>query len=402
MQVLLERLGNPHLAYQTFHVAGTKGKGSTAAFLASILDSAGYRTGLYTSPHVSDPGERISVSIPPPEDITLTDLIAQIEDLIRSTPSTALPGSYQLTAFELVTLFALLYFRAQACQCAVIEAGIGGRYDATNIIQPSACLLTPVDLDHMEILGDTRESIARAKSGIIKPGIPVFCGFQTPGVKNIFREVSDSQHCPIRFLDEELETFLINTDITGTTCFLKLKKMQEQSFRLKLLGAFQAENAALAYLTIRDMLPHLNAQTMQEGVEKTFLPGRMELYRSTPPIVLDGAHTPFSIKSVLSSFDQIFPKHRILIFGAVLGKQIEAMAQILAPAFREIIISTPGYFKESDPEQVFRIFKGLHPETILEKKPSEALAKALQLSNKTDPILVTGSFFMISEIRKLL
>ena len=113
-----------------------------------------------------------------------------------------------------------------------------------------------------------------------------------------------------------------------------------------------------------------------------------------------GAHTPFSVKSLLTSFDHIFPRNRILVFGAVLGKQIEAMAQILAPAFREIIISTPGYFKESDPEEVFRIFKKLHSGTILEKKPSEALAKALQFSNKTDPILVTGSFFMISEIRK--
>jgi dihydrofolate synthase/folylpolyglutamate synthase len=340
--------------------------------------------------------------MPPPEDNTMTDLIAQIEDLISSTPSAALPGSYQLTAFELVTLFAFLYFRATECQCAVIEAGIGGRRDATNIIQPSACLLTPVDLDHTEILGDTIESIAREKSGIIKPGVPVFSGFQAPEVKNIFKTVSHSHHSPICFLDEELETFSVNTDIAGTTCCLKLKEMQEQTFRLKLLGAFQAENAALAYLTIRNMFPQLSSQIMKEGVEKTFLPGRMELYQTTPPIVLDGAHTPFSVKSVLSSFDQIFPKHRILIFGAVLGKQIEAMARILAPAFREIIISTPGYFKESDPEQVFRIFKKLHSRTILEKKPSEALAKALQFSNKTDPILVTGSFFMISEIRKLL
>jgi len=400
MRFLLERFDNPHLAYKTLHVAGTKGKGSTAAFLASVLDFAGYKTGLYTSPHVSDPGERILVSMAPPEDDVIVDLVNQISNVIESIPPTSLPGSFQLTFFELITLLAFLCFRATECRFAIIETGIGGRLDATNIIQPSACLFTPVGLEHTDVLGNTIESIAREKSGIIKPGIPVFSSGQVPEVKSIFKEVSASKNSPISFLDEEIEKFSTNPGTEGTSFVLKLKGMKARGFRLKLLGEFQAENASLAYLTVRKIFPRMSCKVITEGIERTFLPGRMELIRTTPPVILDGAHTPLAVKSLWSSFNKIFPEKGILIFGAISGKKIEDMARILAPGFSEIIVSTPGYFKESDPEEMGRIFKKFNSCTILEKNPSEALQRALKTAQNKFPILVTGSFFMISEIRK--
>jgi dihydrofolate synthase/folylpolyglutamate synthase len=400
MEFLLEQFDNPHLAYKTLHVAGTKGKGSTAAFLASVLHSAGYKTGLYTSPHVSDPGERILVSMAPPEDNIIINLVNQIVEFIESIPSDSIPGSFQLTFFELVTLLAFLYFRTTKCHFAIIETGIGGRLDATNIIQPSACLLTPVDLEHTDVLGDTLESIAREKSGIIKPGVPVFCSGQVPEVRDIFRQVSASKNSPISFLDEEIEKLSVNIDAEGTRFVLKLKGMKTQRFRLKLLGAFQTENAALAYLAVRNVFPRINCEVIIKGIEKAFLPGRMELIRTKPSVILDGAHTPLAVNSLWASFSKIFPEKGILIFGAISGKKIEEMARILAPGFREIIISTPGYFKESHPEEVFRIFRQYNSSTILEKDPSGALQKALQVAQNELPILVTGSFFMISEIRK--
>ena len=400
MKILLERFDNPHLAYQTFHVAGTKGKGSTAAFLASVLKSAGYRTGLYTSPHVSDPSERISVSVPPANNEILAGLAGQIRDMVESLPSSSLPGAFPLTAFELVTLFAFLYFRATDCQVAVIETGIGGRLDATNVIHPSACLLTPVELEHTDVLGDSIVSIAKEKSGIIKTGIPVFSAKQVSEVKNIFRKASGLQQSSIRFLDEEIERFLVDSHSEGTDFALKFKGVVERKFTLKLLGGFQAENAALVYLMLKHTLPQLDEALIEEGFKKAFLPGRMELIHTPPPIVLDGAHTPSAVGKLLASFRNIFSGQGILIFGCVSGKRIEEMANILAPDFKKIIISTPGYFKESHPEEVFTIFEKLNPNTFLEREPSEALQKALTASHESCPILVTGSFYMISEIRK--
>ncbi len=400
MRKLLEGFDNPHLAYQTIHITGTKGKGSSAAFLASALDAAGYRTGIYTSPHVSDPGERISISKPIDDACIIADLVNQIQNMIESTPVASLPGSFQWTTFELVTLLAFLYFRATECHIAVIETGIGGRLDATNVIQPLACLFTPVELEHTDVLGDTIESIAGEKSGIIKPGVPVFSGVQVPEVKTIFQEVSAANRSPIRFLDEEMEQLSITIEAEGTKCVLKLKGVEERKFRLRLLGEFQAENASLAYLALRKTFPQMSCEIIEKGLGKAFLPGRMELIQTKPPVILDGAHTPLSIQGLLSSFRKLFPKKGILIFGSISGKQTEAMAKTLAPEFREIIISTPGYFKESNPNEVYNIFKKLNSDTILEKNPLEAVQKALKVSQHDFPILVTGSFFMISEIRK--
>ena len=402
MRLFLERLGNPHRSYQIFHVAGTKGKGSTSAFLTSILETAGYNIGLYMSPHVSDAGERISVSIPPSDIHILTTLVSEIQEVIESIPPDSLPGSFEITAFELVTLLAFLYFRAAGCQYAVVETGIGGRYDVTNVVHPRACLLTPVDLEHMEILGNTLECIARDKSGIIKPGIPVFCGIQTPEVTRVFQEESLSQNAPIWFLDEEIEHLAAHAGTKETAMTLKLRLQEERKFRIRLLGEFQAENAALAYLVIRQLFPHIPCETIEKGLEKTFIPGRMELIQTHPPIMLDGAHTPLAAERIMTSYKKMFSKKGILIFGSIVGKSPEEMAKILAPAFREIIISTPGYFKKSDPDEVFRIFREYHPNTVLKKEPPEALQKALEAAQNELPILVTGSFFMIAEIRKLL
>lgn len=402
MRWLLGRVGNPQHAYRIIHLAGTKGKGSTAAFLANALGAAGYQTGLYTSPHVSDPGERISVTTLPSNTSIVRELVAQISDIVTSTPQTGLPGGFHWTAFELVTVFALLYFKVAGCRVAVIETGIGGRWDATNIVEPIACVLTPIDLEHTEILGNTLEQIAYEKAGIIKPGVPVFSAPQPPEAKQVFQQISQQHAAPIRFLDEELLVLDTFVHSLGTEVFLRIRGMQTQHFRLKLLGDFQARNAALAYLALRQIFPSAPCKSIIAGFERTFLPGRMELIASTPPVLLDGAHTSLAISQVLATYLSMFPPPRILIFGAIAGKNITDMARLLSPHFQHIIISTPGTFKESDPHNVCRIFQAMHPSVMLESVPEHALQLALNLSQSRVPILVTGSFFMVAEIRKLL
>lgn len=401
MHLLLDRCGNPHLAYNVIHVAGTKGKGSTAAFIASALRAAGYQTGLYTSPHVSDPAERMSVTTVPSHATLLSDLMAELQAALAALPQNTLPGAFSWTMFELVTAFAFLYFRAAGCRYAVIETGIGGRWDVTNVVQPIASVLTPLDLEHTDLLGDSLTSIAQEKSGIIKPGCPVFSAHQPPAARVVFEQVSQAQHAPLCFLDDVLDELSAHTSLHGTAVNLRLHRMRPRSFHLNVLGRFQAENAALAYLTLRTVLPRLPIHQILTGFQQMFLPGRMEVVQTTPPVFLDGAHTPLAVERLLTAFQELFLERGILVFGAIDGKNIVDMARLLAPHFTQIIISTPGTFKVSHPEEVTAIFQAVHPHTLLVPDPQDAFRLALHAAQRQLPILVTGSFYLVAEIRKL-
>jgi dihydrofolate synthase/folylpolyglutamate synthase len=400
MTALLARLGNPERSYRIVHVAGTKGKGSTAALIASVLEASGQKTGLYTSPHVATPLERITVSRAFPDPGSFVEGALRLADMIRGLGRRDLPGGFSPTTFELYTLLAFLAFRAEGCESAVVETGIGGRLDATNVVSPVASVITPLDLEHTEILGDTMGKIAWEKAGIMKPGAPVFIGFQPGEAKDVFRRAAAGRTTEPVFLDEALEELDASLDAGGTTVHIALRGMKREEFRLSLLGRFQAENAALAYLALTRAFPRIRREAYAEGFLKASLPGRMEVLRRTPPLVVDGAHTPLAVRRLLESFKEIFPGDAVLVFGSVAGKKPREMAEILAPAFRRIVISTPGTFKESDPEAVARIFAERNPETILVRDPREALRAAEDAAGQS-PILVTGSFYMIAEIRRL-
>lgn len=402
MRRLLGLFDDPDSGLRIIHVAGTKGKGSTSALLASILDAAGHRTGLYTSPHVSSPFERIAIAGEPSRPELLVRIGGEVKGVIDSLPRDGMPGHFAPTTFELYTLLAFLYFREAGCEEAVIEVGIGGRLDATNIVMSESAVITPLDLEHMEVLGDTIEQIAFEKAGIIKPGMPAFAGFQPPAAKQVLRDTALARGSSITFLDEQLESLGTTLDARGTTFRLHLSGDIPVEFRLSLLGEFQAENAALACLTLRRTRPEIPLDCYRDGLLAASLPGRMEVVGTNPPVVLDGAHTPLAVSRLVDSFDKIFPGEAVLVFGSVAGKRPREMASILARRFPRIVISTPGTFKESNPEQVFEIFRSLNPGTVLEKMPEAALRRARQESGGTRPILVTGSFYMVAEIRRLL
>jgi dihydrofolate synthase/folylpolyglutamate synthase len=402
MRRLLGMFDDPDRELSAFHVAGTKGKGSTAALIASVLRAAGHRTGLYSSPHVNSPFERISLTGETPRNELLVRLGREVKSALEALPAEGLPGHFAPTTFELYTLLALLYFREAGCQYAVIEVGIGGRLDATNVIMPVASVITPLDLEHTDVLGDTLQKIAWEKAGIIKPGVPAFIGLQPPGMKEVFRRAGQERGSTITFLDEETRMLSPRLDADGTSFTVQFAGEQAEELRLAMLGEFQAENAALALLALRRTMPEIPMACFREGFSRTILPGRMEVRGRAPAIVLDGAHTPLAVTRLLSSFRAIFPGEAILLFGSVSGKRPREMAAILAAPFSRVIISTPGTFKESDPEEVAEIFRGFNPATVLEKDPARALRRAREESAGTRPILVTGSFYMIAEIGKLL
>jgi dihydrofolate synthase/folylpolyglutamate synthase len=400
MRTLIEALGFPYKSYTSVHVAGTKGKGSTAAFIASALAAHGHKTGLYTSPHIVSYMERFSVCGKPVEESILIGSVGIIRDVVSDLIDRGIIASP--TVFELLTLCAFICFKEAGCTHTVFEVGLGGRLDATNVIEPAACAITPIDLEHTEILGNTIEEIAFEKGGIIKEGVPVFIGFQEKAARQVFEKLSESRHAPAVFLEDELEELKPELSFAGTRADVSLSGRHKLDLSLSMIGDFQAENATLAFLLISRTFPEVSEESILKGFAAARLPGRMEIVQGSPVIVFDGAHTPLASRKLVESFKRLFPDKGVLLFGAVLGKNYAEMGKILAPHFSAIVVSTPESPRQSDPDSVFSLFSKLNSATFLEKNPEQALAKAIELSGKKLQILVTGSFYMVAAIKRLL
>ncbi len=399
MEKLLQHFGNPEKGLKLIHIAGSKGKGSTGILTASALNAAGFKTGLYTSPHISTYKERITLAGSFFSEESYISTIEEIADRIQSFSVDDTTGSSEATTFELLTLTAFMMFQKNNCSWAVIETGIGGRLDATNVILPEAVIITPVEREHTDILGDTLHEIALEKAGIIKKNVPVFSGYQKKEVLQVLQERAEANSGPLYTLEtcytviQSIPSFSENS----VTCIDKTGR--KLSCRLKMIGSVQAENAALAWMCLDHLEIPFSAAA--EGFSRAVLPGRFEITGTDPVYIFDGAHTPQSIKQVIESYRELFGEKGILIFGAVAGKDIGTMAQLLSSLFDHILISTPGTFKENNPKEVYAVFRNLRNDTLLIENSTEALQTALQLSHGNLPILVTGSFYMAGEIRKM-
>jgi dihydrofolate synthase/folylpolyglutamate synthase len=409
MKVLRHVFGDPDRGINIIHIAGSKGKGSTGIFLARLLEAAGHNTGLYASPHVSTYRERISRAGDFFPDSLYLSQINLIHRTIDNLPKGTLPYQSRPTSFELLTILAFLIFKESGCGWGVIETGLGGRLDATNIFSPEAVVLTPVELEHTDILGSTLEAIAGEKAGIIKPGIPVFSGFQKREVEQVFIDICHLQKAPLTLLRKEVDIDIGSACAAGREVTFQFADGCSNKTRLSMPGVVQPENAALALTVLRGLsskyglLP--DDEQITETLSRAALPGRMEIISTrwgdfTGTIVFDGAHTSSSIKKLLETFREIYPVGGSLIFGSVEGKDVVGMAKILARSFEKIVISRPGTFKKSDPGRVYAEFFKRNPGTMLQIEPDKALKEAFKGCH--GPILVTGSFFMVSEIRKLL
>jgi dihydrofolate synthase/folylpolyglutamate synthase len=404
MRRLLAFFGNPEQELRTIHLAGSKGKGSTALFLARGLEALGRRTGLYTSPHVSSYQERI----------TLAGRFFPEETYIRagSKVAAAIPafslreeeGSALPTTFELITLTAFLTFVEEECEWAVIETGIGGRLDATNVIIPEASVITPIELEHTELLGNTIEEIAGEKAGIIKEEVPVFLGYQQEEAARRLRTAAREKSAPLQELSGECMELQARLRPEGTEAELHWRDGTEDRFRTPMLGEVQAENAALALLVLRSLLNPAGTamERMREAFSSCRLAGRMELIATSPPLICDGAHTVSSLRRLLDAMERIYPgRQPVVIFGAVLGKDWEGMAALLAERCRTAVVSTPGNFKQSDPEELHRICRAVGLHSLLRSEPADALREARRIAETEQPVLATGSFYMVAEIRSL-
>lgn len=406
MRAILDHIGNPERDFRSIHVAGSKGKGSTASFLAKGLCAIGHKTGLYTSPHLTDYRERFTISgqfFPEAQLVQTANLLVSRLEGFRFEDEW---GTTEPTAFELYTSYAFLLFSQTGCAWAVIETGLGGRLDATNTIVPEAAVITPIELEHTAILGNTISLIAEEKAKIIKPGVPVFISKQRDDARAIFTSEAERQHSRLYDLEAEVEALATRTEIDGEQVSIDWTRGEQTRLTLSMRGEVQAENCALALLVLRKL--HLyEPQVTERALEEARLPGRMEFLGDAPPLVIDGAHTVESLRHLLNSFRQLFGNSgNTVIYGVLEDKDHLHMTQLLLPLFDRIIVSRPGTFKRSNPKALFQLLQDEvgelrnPPRLLLEENADKALQLALETTEKDKAILCTGSFYLCGEITR--
>ena len=517
MKFFCRKFGNPENAERCFHVAGSKGKGSVSMFIASILREAGFKTGLYTSPHILDFLERVSLAGLKFSDEIYEKAADELMKTVEAVKEEELPGGRGITWFELVTIFAFLVFRQAKTDFAVYEVGLGGRLDSTNVVNPICACIGPIELEHTEFLGDTVEKIAAEKGGIIKPDSKVVIAKQIPSVRKVFEEIAKERNAELFFVDDEIKNlqFKIEKISSGTQACERVTSSNETnsdknadalgieaapeafwsangrmergdaeqriarsersegnaqkknhpvmsvSFeakyfsrpvhaKLKMLGKFQAQNAALAALAVKIALPEISEETIEKGLSKAVLPARFEVvpspknYENIPYLVLDGAHTvnseTFTMETMeetgllemgADSGDEVSGAEKakntddaeetdkadnadlgtensdsrkpVLLFACAADKDVKDIAPLFKGKFRKIFLTKPGNVKISDTKKMEDAFDENGIPYDFDADFSSQIKKALNFADeKKSVLLVTGSFYLVAEAKKIL
>ncbi len=411
MRLLAEIAGHPEEAVPSVHIAGSKGKGSLCVMIASILEAAGIPSARYLSPHVSDFRERCSQPLGPfPETIYAAageELRALVQRYRSSTLSAAIPkGSpSEPTFFELATLFYFLCCRQAKIKAGVVEVGLGGRLDATNILTPLLAVIMPIELEHTDILGSTIKAIAGEKAGIIKRGVPCLCAEQTPEALTRIRRFAREKESSFHYFPKEARLENIQVDTEGTEAFIVFpnKKLfaRPLHFRLRLIGEIQAANAAIAALAVRLAFPYIDDRAISAGLAAAELPARFQRLRNNPPLIVDGAHTPRSFQLCVTLFTRLYGRGGVLLFACAADKAVTAMAAAAATAFSRVFVTSPGSFKASDPEKAFQVFTAMGIEASLISDTSAAVAESIKTAEEERlPLLAAGSFYLSAIVIK--
>jgi len=400
MRALLERLGNPQDRYKTIHIAGTKGKGSVSAFCATALQEAGYKTGLYTSPHLRDFTERIQIDHAPIPEDALAALVEEIKPHVAAIP--------RLTTFEITTALAFWYFARQRVEAAVIEVGLGGRLDATNLITPQVSVITSISKDHTCVLGDTLGEIAAEKGGIIKPGVPVVLAPQRSEPREILRQIAAERGCPLTQVGADYKFSIKSRALDGQVVSIWRPNGapgEPVLLKIGLLGDHQAENAATAYAALHvagETGLSLSERDIRRGLEETAWPGRFEVLESRPvPLIVDAAHNPYSANALRNALDQYFPaRPLVLIVGFSADKDVPAMLNAWLPHARQVIATQSGHPRAMPPGEIAAVVRKISDLPVTTAPDAAAaLAEARRLASEDDLILGTGSIFLAASVR---
>jgi dihydrofolate synthase/folylpolyglutamate synthase len=412
MRALAELAGHPEHKAQAIHVAGSKGKGSVTGMIAAILEEEGFNAARYTSPDVNDKRERITRGGRFFEEDVYIEAgkeLVRLEGELRAAGEKHRPpfdAEGAPTFFELMTLYFFLCARKGGCDFLAVETGMGGRLDATNIVDPLVSVITLIEKEHTEYLGDTIAAIAGEKAGIIKPGKPLVLAEQSPEALEVFRERARLSGSPLLYFPDRARVGGIRITKEGSFFTLNGRGGGFLSSPLDLFvpipGEVQARNAGLAALAAKTAFPSLKETSIRRGLARFTLPARFERIREDPDFIIDGAHTPRSVELCVKTFVRLYGEGGILLFGCAAGKDARGMAEITGPHFSRIIITTPGAFKASYPRQVFDIFQetGNGEKALLIEDTAAAIGEALALGRDRGlPVLGTGSFYLAGEIR---
>ena len=401
MFALMEELGNPQTKYPIIHVAGTKGKGSVSALCASGLKVAGYKVGLYTSPHLLDFCERIQINGEPISHEFLVELVEEIKPAVAKIP--------KLTTFEITTALGFLAFAKQECNAAVIEVGLGGRLDATNIVTPQVSVITSLSYDHMAVLGDTLAKIAGEKAGIIKKGVPVVSSTQKEEALEVLERVATEKSCPFTLVGKDISYESVSTSLDGQVVSIRPSKSirgysttNDIELKIPLLGSHQLENAATAYAALKVSGLEISDEAIQKGFAQVKWRGRFEIARREPPMIFDSAHNEDSFAKLRETLETYFPGKQVyLIFGASEDKNIPGMFAAMKPKIQRLIVTRADHPRALEEEKIVELARQAEIEYEAVSPVESALARALELSAKDGSIVLSaGSMFVTAEVMR--
>ena len=400
---ILELLGNPHKKLKCIHIAGTNGKGSTTSMINSILMSAGNKVGMYTSPYLEVFEERIQIDSKNISENSLSLVVSKVKNAVDQVIEL---GFEHPTEFEIITCAAFLYFYIEKVDFALIEVGLGGRLDSTNVITPILSIITSISLDHMQVLGNTIELIAGEKAGIIKNKVPVVLYPQEVEVEKVIEKTCIENNSPlIKVKKNSAELLNINDEASTQAIIIKTYKDQ-YNIELSLLGSNQLLNCATA-LTSIEMLKDLGVKIEKNniiyGLSHVKWNGRLEVMDREPLIVIDGAHNIDGINSLVESLKKYFKYDKlILVLGILADKQVEAMIKVIAPLATQIIAVTPHSNRGSLATELKKVVLNYNENCEAIESYSEAYKKALTYATSKDLILFSGSLHMIGDMRKII
>ncbi len=398
MRELMILLGSPEQQYPILHVAGTKGKGSTSALMASALSAAGFRTGLYTSPHLQDYVERIQVDGQLVSHAQLVELVEQVKPAVAKIP--------KLTTFEITTAIGFLHFAQQNVGSAVIEVGLGGRLDATNVVTPRVAVITSLSYDHMAVLGNTLTLIAGEKAGIIKPGVPVVSSPQKDEARVVLEKIAAERNAPLTLVGRELTFERGEHSLEGQTLTILYRQTPDSNpksviLRIPLLGQHQVVNATTAYAALQVSGLNISVEAIARGFAKVKWPCRFEIVRREPPVILDSAHNQDSFEKLGQTLEDFFPGRKvILIFGSSEDKDGSGLLAALKGRLKLVLATQANHPRALEPAIIVATAErlGIGAEAVL---PVEAaLARALELAASGGEIVLSaGSMFVTAEVK---
>ncbi len=404
MNRLLASLGNPHRKLRCVHIAGTKGKGSTATMLASMLANCGKTIGLYTSPHLNDVRERIQIN---GEMIPATDMTRLMG---RIAPAVKRLAKDEPTYFEILTALGFVYFFEQDVDLAVIEAGLGGRLDSTNVVRPEVCAITSISYDHVQQLGHTLAKIAEEKAGIFKPGVPAVSAPQPRDVRQVLERVAAKVKAPLRFAGTDMEfSFRFESSRPigpHTRVSLTAGGSRFEHLAVPLLGDHQAVNCGLA-LSVMAILKErglqIDDQRAIEGLAKAHLPGRMELIHEDPRILVDGAHNAASVEALMRAIGQNIPyDSMVVIFGCRSDKDIAGMLRHIQLGADKVIFTDGCAPRSADPDELAAEYtERCGKMAQVAPRLEDALDIAERAVTREDVICIAGSFYLVGRARRV-